>query len=193
MKKLIIVINGKGGCGKDTLINMFGKFYSITNVNSSQPYKDIAKEYGYDESNKTDKWRKFISDIKRVFEESDIDLSLYYTIDNLKEFLHDKCTNIMFVHIREPKNIDKFINEANRLFNVLGYTHMMRPYISTLLIKRSDTDEKIYNNSSDDDVENYKYDFVYDNSKPENVSCFDFMAFAEENIIHRRKEMITMN
>lgn len=193
-KKLIIIINGKGGCGKDTLIKIFERFYKminigIVNINSAQPYKDIASQYGYIDNNKSNKWRKFISNLKATFEEAGIDLSERYTQDELLNFIKSD-NSVMFVHIREAKNIEKFkcmaekrIKEYKKVIGGFIIDNNFEINIVTLLIKRPDTDLKTYGNKSDDNVEEYKYDLVYENSKPENIAGYDFMIFAEENLI----------
>ena len=43
MKKRVVIINGKGGVGKDTLCNIIGKKYAIRNVSSITPIKKLPK------------------------------------------------------------------------------------------------------------------------------------------------------
>lgn len=38
-KKMIVIINGKGGVGKDTLINSVSKIFRVKNVSSITPIK----------------------------------------------------------------------------------------------------------------------------------------------------------
>ena len=46
MKQLIVIINGKGGAGKDTCIDEISKYYETVNVSSITPVKQAAKILG---------------------------------------------------------------------------------------------------------------------------------------------------
>ena len=63
MKKAVIVINGAGGVGKDTLCNMAKSEFRIDNISSITPIKRIAKMCGWN-GKKDDKSRRFLSDLK---------------------------------------------------------------------------------------------------------------------------------
>ena len=137
MHKLVIVINGSGGVGKDSICSIVGKHYSTMNISSVDPIKKIAFENGWD-GRKNEKSRKFVD-----FN----DLPCKYLLDKYQEFLESN-NEILFVHIREPEEISKFkksIQEA----------------CITLLIRRNSHTKKEWNNSADDNVENFDYDFCY--------------------------------
>ncbi len=163
IKKTAFVINGAGGAGKDTLCCFAAKHYKTVNVSSVDPIKKIAAENGW-QGEKTQKARRFLSDLKRVFTEYS-DLPLNYTLDAYRKFLKDD-SELFFVHIREPLEIKRFIDEAQGIGgNVFS------------LLVRSNRCEKKYGNSSDDDVENYFYDLVYQNDLPLEQAEPDFIAF----------------
>ena len=61
--KHIIIINGCGGVGKDTFVNMCAKYTSVVNYSSVKEIKEIAKYIGWDGS-KEERDRKFLSDLK---------------------------------------------------------------------------------------------------------------------------------
>ena len=65
MKKTVIVINGAGGVGKDTLCELASKHFKVYNVSSITPIKEIASMCGW-RGEKDDKARKFLSDLKRL-------------------------------------------------------------------------------------------------------------------------------
>jgi Lrp/AsnC family leucine-responsive transcriptional regulator len=44
MKKLVVVINGAGGVGKDTLCSFAAQEYKVRNISSVDPIKELAKE-----------------------------------------------------------------------------------------------------------------------------------------------------
>ena len=62
--KTVIVINGVGGVGKDTLCDIASKYYKVMNVSSVDPIKDAARILGWDGA-KEPKDRKFLSDLKK--------------------------------------------------------------------------------------------------------------------------------
>ena len=60
----IIVINGQGGVGKDTFIDILNKKgLKIANVSSVDGVKELARMVGWNGA-KEDKDRKFLSDLK---------------------------------------------------------------------------------------------------------------------------------
>ena len=46
MRKMVFVINGRGGVGKDTLCELAAKAYSVKNVSSITPIKELAAQVG---------------------------------------------------------------------------------------------------------------------------------------------------
>ena len=150
MKKLVLVINGAGGVGKDTLCDFAAKHFKVKNVSSITPIKEIAALCGWDGS-KDDKARKFLSDLKRLC----IDYNDYPTVwakARLDEFLVSD-EEIMFLHVREGVEIAKFVEASGGVAKTL----LVRPG------KR--LNKECYGNVSDDEVENYTYDFYYTNDK----------------------------
>ena len=161
MNKLIIIINGSGGVGKDTLCDIVEKYYSTMNVSSIDPIKEIASKNGWN-GEKDPKSRKFLADLKQLFVDYN-DLPQKYLFERVNEFLaNDK--QILFVHIREPEEIHKFKEKIDF------------PCI-TLLVRGRETATGSWNNTSDDDVENYNYNFYYENSKSLEHMESDFMEF----------------
>ncbi len=164
--KTAFVINGAGGAGKDTLCDFASNHYKTVNVSSVDPIKKIASENGW-QGEKTAQARRFLSELKRVFTEYN-DLPLNYTLDVYRKFLTDE-NELFFVHIREPKEIKRFIDHAQSIGGK----------VFSLLI-RSERCEKNYGNSSDDEVENYFYDLVYQNDLPLEEAEADFIAFLKK-------------
>lgn len=149
--KLVIAINGSGGVGKDTVCNIAGTAYEVCNRSSITPIKEIAKKYGNWNGQKDAKSRKFLSDLKLIFSEY-CDLSFIYIIEETFDFMHNPANDIMFVHIREPQEIQKYMNTLKAV-NI--------PCISLLVT--SDKQHK-WNNMADDNVNNYNYDYVFHNN-----------------------------
>ena len=150
MKRLVIVVNGKGGVGKDTLCSIASKYFDTMTISSIDPIKKIALTNGWD-GKKDLKSRKFLSDLKELFTEFN-NLSQNYLLQKYDEFVNSR-RDILFVHIREPKDIEKFNTEILKK----GDTCL------TLLVK-SDRILENYGNVADDNVEDYNYDIIYDNN-----------------------------
>lgn len=139
----IIIINGKGECGKSTFVSFCHEISpNVVETSTIDFVKEIAAKAGWD-GKKDIKGRKLLSDLKAALES-------YDNIPNKKieEYIHNHPEQIIFVNIREPKNIEYFVKKYNAI---------------TLLIRRHQTDTKIYYNSSDDNVDNFSYDFIYKN------------------------------
>ena len=164
-RKIAIVINGKGGVGKDTLCELAAKSFAVKNISSITPIKDIARLCGWDGS-KDDRSRKFLAELKQLC----VDYNNYPTLWAKGEYdsflLSDD--EIMFVHIREPEEIAKFVAAT-------------KGEAKTLLVR---ADERLkrgaYGNAADDNVENYRYDYYFTNDKTVEESEREFVALLSE-------------
>ena len=73
----------------------------------------------------------------------------------------------MFLHIREPEEIAKFVNATEGR-------------AKTLLVRGGNRMRKEnYGNKSDDEVENYSYDYYYVNEKTLDVAEVEFVSLME--------------
>ena len=174
----VVVINGCGGVGKDTFVNCCKNYCSIitpdnkthifriVNYSTVDKVKEIAKQLGWD-GKKSEKDRKFLSDLKELTSEYN-DFSYNETVrmikDEYQETTDDQYINnrsvidkIIFIHCREPKDIQKIVDFCKTYF---GNDDSVKAY--TLLI-RSNRVEKITSNMADANVENYTYDYIIDN------------------------------
>lgn len=170
MKKAVIVINGRGGVGKDTLCDMAKSSFKVENVSSITPIKEIAMMCGWD-GTKDDKSRKFLADLKKLSVEYN-DYPTVWATEKYKEFLlSDK--EIMFIHIREPEEIEKFVRSTDGA-------------AITLLIRGGERMKRgAYGNAADDGVENYDYDYYFDNDGT--------LSEAEEGFIRLLKKIVSEN
>ena len=144
MEKYIIVINGTGGSGKDTFVEFVSKYTSVVNFSSVDKVKEIARMIGW-EGGKTDKDRKFLADLKILTSEYN-DMPFRSMAEVVGKF-NESDERILFLHIREPENILRAVNEFNA---------------KSLLVKRVGL-ENITSNSSDANVDNYDYDYRIEN------------------------------
>lgn len=163
MNKLVIIINGQGGAGKDTLCGFAGNVFKTANISAITPIKAIAGQHGWN-GEKDPKSRKFLADLKQAFVDYN-DLPNQYLVTEYEAFLQSH-SQILFVHIRECKEIDKF-------------RQSVRTPCITLLIRRDGTAKK-WGNGADDNVEHYTYDFVYDNNRTLDEAKTDFVMFIQD-------------
>ena len=162
MEKTVIVINGAGGVGKDTLCEFAEKHFKVMNVSSITPIKEIAAMCGW-QGEKTDKARKFLSDLKALSIEYN-DYPTLWATERYKDFLESDY-EIMFLHVREGEEIAKFVRATDGR-------------AKTLLVRGgSRMTKSSYGNVSDDMVENYPYDFYFVNDKTLEEAERDFVEF----------------
>ena len=150
----IIIINGTGGVGKDTFVELCKEYalklpymVNIYNYSTITSIKQIAYGIGW-AGTKTEKDRKFLSDLKDLLTQYN-DYSYQYIKDiilDIKEH-KTKTDSIVFIHCREPNEIQRFVDDYNA---------------ETVLIRRPQI--KPANNHADMEVENFNYDYIIDNS-----------------------------
>ncbi|MDE7322635.1 MAG: hypothetical protein K2N73_07840 [Lachnospiraceae bacterium] len=166
MEKIVFIINGNGGAGKDTLCDFAARHFKVQSISSITPIKEIARKYGGWDGEKDDKSRKFLAGLKQLFVDYN-DLPFQYLCSEYNKFLKSK-SQILFVHIREGAEIDKFKE------HISGICY-------TLLITREMNEAIRWGNASDDNVKMYNYDLVYENNKPLKESEQDFCEFLIKN------------
>jgi len=172
LDKIVIIINGKGGVGKDTLCEIACQHFAGINISSITPIKEIASLGGW-AGEKEEKSRRLLSKLKEAFSEYN-DLPFSYLMEQYREFLHSNST-ILFVHIREAVEIDKFKASVDVT-------------CVTLLIQRHDRQGDpagTMGNSSDDLVGQYEYDYYFANSYLLSELESPFIAFLSEVLKER--------
>ena len=177
MKKEIIIINGTGESGKDTFVEFCSKYEKIYNFSSIDKVKEVATIIGWN-GKKTEKDRKFLSDLKRLTTEYN-DMAFKSIVDAVEKFNQDD-NKIMFIHIREPYEIKR----ASEAFNA-----------KTLLIKRKGH-KNITSNDSDAFVDNYDYDYTIENDTLEQLeeSAKKFVDIVlKKNEYKPKRRKLTLN
>ena len=162
--KLIVIINGKGGAGKDTLGSFINESYKTDNISSITPIKEIAARYGWN-GEKDAKSRKFLADLKKAFTDYN-DLPNNYVLNEIKAFLQSG-SQIAFIHIREKEQIEKLISSLKA-----DSSYGKAAVVSILVEGNIEKEFAVngYGNEADDDVENFQYDYYFDNRKPLDIS-----------------------
>lgn len=147
MEKQIFIINGSGGVGKDTFVTMVANNckHKVLNFSSIDKVKEMATLTGWN-NGKSELDRKFLSDLKVLCTNYN-DMPFNSMKEKVQEFLKSNAI-ILFLHIREPNEIERAKNEFNA---------------KTILIKRDEI-KHITSNIADGSVFNYDYDIILNNS-----------------------------
>ena len=147
MNKMIVIINGSGGCGKDTVVSIFSKYKNVENVSSIDVIRECARMLGC--NSKTEEDRLFLSNLKQLSSDFYNHPVVYMSskIDNF--ILSDN--DIIFLHIREPEEIKEIVN-------------IYKDFIptKTMLVVR-DSVKHINSNKSDAEVYDFDYDITIHN------------------------------
>lgn len=148
---MIIIINGAATSGKDEVVKIAARLLQSTeifNLSTIDNVKEACNRYfGFNYDIKDEKSRKFLSDIKDAWTE----FNNGPFIDILVEIKYIKLhfnNYIIFVHCREPSEIQKFKD-------------YYKDKCVTLLITRPDI--TIPHNHADQNVNMYKYDYYIKN------------------------------
>lgn len=147
--KQVIIINGSGGVGKDTFVDLARKHFSIFKFSSIDVVKRIAYEAGY-KGGKTERDRLFLSDLKDLLTEYN-DLPFETLKKNYDDFMNHsfyRDDEFLCLFIREPKEIWRAKDE----------------FSATTLLITNDNVRKFRGNRADRDVEEYTYDFYIKNN-----------------------------
>lgn len=161
--KIVIIVNGQGGAGKDTLCRYFCDYYDGEITSAITPFIPIAEAAGYT-GGKSDHDRKFLSDLQDVVDDY-IALSIDWIDDELDRFSKNDKSVLFFV-IRKPEHIT-YARKTARSFGLRA---------TTLVIRRKAI-ERDFGNNADDRVLEYPYEYAFDNDTPIEVSHPDFVTF----------------
>lgn len=211
-RKRIIVINGKGGSGKDTLVREFHNYVSkqyhsdiCMNITAIRPVelligkiRSLSDEFSAPmckyETEKSDEYRALMHTLK-VETDKYCDLSYSYLMNIVtKKWLNDINVKWLFVHIREPENIERFVSSMKAIANYmvmdahdeegkLRKDDRLFFDVKSVLVTSDMTENHEYGNHADDDVSKYDYDYTYQNNRIDvgnvkiNADNFDIKPF----------------
>lgn len=156
----IVVINGAPMSGKDTFCDLCLNYMSSRGIRGGKistvdAIKKLAVQVGWG-GLKEPKDRKFLSDLKDLcteynnfpFEVVREQLSQTY-LHFTREMGVSEDKIIFFVHCREPKEIQKFVD-------ALG--------AETLIVRREEVEKLPQSNHADEEVLNYTYTYTVENN-----------------------------
>ena len=158
-KKAVIIINGKSGVGKDSLIEIVSREFRVRNVSSVDVVKESAMVLGWD-GVKDGRGRRLLIDLKNAAVRYG-DLPTQHMVDAYKDFVKSD-DEFMFIHIREIPEIKKLVKHIP---------------CKTLLVTREmpDATDNAVDNAKSARVSNYKYDYKFANDKPLEESGKEFI------------------
>lgn len=145
--KHIFITNGVARSGKDTFAKFLDEFVPTSKVSSIDYVKYIAKRCEWDPTTKTEKDRKFLSDLKILMGNYN-DLPYRTIREAVEHFMKSPEKNVLLIDIREPAEIDR----AKKEFNA-----------ETILIVNPNVPH-ILSNMADRHVHEYEYDWIIKNS-----------------------------
>ena len=178
----VFLINGYRGTGKDEFVKIFSEFadFRVINLSTIDPVKDIAKLMGWN-GKKEDKDRNFLADLKKLWVNYNDELN-NQIIERIFEHVPDNSGTVVFVHVREPEQIELLTN--------LISNNKQRVWVSTIFINRPDARTNLPTNSADTEVENYIYDFIVDNTSSIDYfrnTTLEFMKNLEYKLKHNHQ------
>jgi len=166
--KTIIIINGQGGVGKDTLCNYFCKFYNGMIISVINPVKQKAKRLGW-KGGKTDKDRAFLNELKHVLDSYFNETDVY--LDKMLRSFEAGERKVLFVTMRDIDDIEKY----KAIFLKKGFR------VKTLLVRRKAV-QRTFGNPADDNVFDYGYDYIFDNDMPIEAAHNDFVILIKHAV-----------
>lgn len=151
MKKHIWIINGSGGVGKDSFCGFVKDCsgYGTIIVSLVDKVKEIGEICGCNPNDKSEKNRKFLAELTDLLTDYN-DLPMSYIDEKIKYFQSNITKDIMFIHARKPKDIERLKkNHPDKDIKTILVTNENVPHITS--------------NSADSSVFDYKYDYYIKN------------------------------
>lgn len=141
-----VIINGYPTSGKDTFVDLCGKYATCRHCSSVDPAKEALETLGWNGSHKTPEIRAAISHLKdlssRLF-----DGPVQYVLKEKQFFENYTEVEFLFVDAREPAELKRYKEEYGAI---------------TLFIDRKVTEP--ISNHADANVENFQYDYIVNNN-----------------------------
>ena len=159
-KKLVIVINGRSGVGKASLIGIAAKQFATRDVSSVDQVRRVAAAAGWN-GQKDIPGRQLLSDLKQAMVAYDD--SPHKTMMQDYKVFKSGGEQLMFAHIREPREIEKFVADVKTEGG----------NIITVLVTRETADRMKL--AQDEKLAEFPYNFVFKNDKTLEDSGAEFV------------------
>ena len=183
-----VIINGLGGCGKSTFIELCQEYcdnpdnlkahnWMVSELSTVDFVKEVAKICGW-KGKKDKKDREFLHDLKEAMEKWDNipNKKVLEDAENIiKNHIGYKCNYLFFVNIREPKGIESF----SQLVMEQGYETPIK-----ILMESNMSSNEV--DSIVQEIKSIKYDRIYKNNGTLKDLANTAGDFVEE-IIHARR------
>lgn len=151
----IIIIAGYPHHGKSEFVKQCKEYpgYEVVELSTVDWPKQVAAYCGYDGSDKNEKYRRFLNEIKNALENMDGSPS-NKVIENIRVFQEYNVKNyIFFVNIREARRISEFKEKVLAAFGIN----------CTTLFINNPNEPRILTNYADRRVKDYNYDYYITN------------------------------
>lgn len=158
--KTVLITNGSGGCGKDTMAEIMAKYVKIKKVSSIDIIKDMLKNYTVDYTalyGKDEKYRKLLATVKSAFIEFN-NLPLGEMTHEILRFLVSE-NQVLLMDIREPEEIKKiiqYVEDCKDYMNNINIQTVLVINNNVPVIKTVKSDEEVFDYAP--------YDYIIDNS-----------------------------
>jgi hypothetical protein len=138
--KKVFIINGYNQVGKDSFVEFCGRYIHTKNISTVDKVKMAGRLLDWD-GGKTEEDRAFLSELKLLADKY-YQHSFKYVMQEFLNFMKDENQQAMFVHAREPENIDIIKRQIQ---------------CKTILVTNSNV-KQVESNTADANVNNYRYD-----------------------------------
>lgn len=198
MIKHVIIVNGAPESGKTSFHEFCEEYISDAELGESlldssiNPIKDVARMLGWD-GEKSDYWRSVLSLLKNIWISSCDGPTKYIVkkvLDADSNTIRLSCDNMfLFFDIRESKEIQK----AKEVFESLEFLDIR---FHTVIVRRGES--KKHGNDSDDNVENYDYEYAISNDgslndlKNEAIKYVDKLINNEEELKWKKSKTLEL-
>ena len=170
----IVIINGEGRVGKDTFVHFCSQIdpYIVYGVSIIDEVKAGAVHFNWDREDKSEKARKFLSDLKDAWEE--FNDGPYETvkwriglIEQIHEFQKNLDKVIVFIHSREPDDIERFVNDYKAITLTIDVADV-ETVDEEIEVETETADDIVYETNSDKGTNenqtiNVNYQFGHNN------------------------------
>ena len=142
--KPIVIINGTGGCGKNTFVNMFDE--NAAHISMVDIVRELITKMGLTSDTKDENYRRFMHSFKRALEDYN-DLPFQSVMCDIQKLMMDPNVPFIFIDMREPADVAR-IEKIYDIFTVLVHNPRVAD-IST--------------NYADASVYDISYDYIIEN------------------------------